>query len=85
MAGSAILPRPYRPIDCSFHDRLEAAAVKGRPARLVIRSPDGSPVEVEDRIRTLEAREGVEYLLTEGGLRVRLDDLLSLDGVVPGA
>jgi hypothetical protein len=57
--------------------------VKGGRACLAIRRADGSTVEVEDRIRTFVAREGVEYLLTEGGLEIRLDDLLSLDGVAP--
>jgi len=71
--------RPYRPIDCTLHDHLEAAATLGRPVRLVYRTDDTGEVEVEDRIVDILASGGVEFLTLAKGGQIRLDDLRWLD------
>lgn len=71
---------PYVPIDCSVHDRLEALAVKRRPCviRYTRGRSDDAVVEVRGRIVDIGADGGVEYLTTDGGVRVRLDRLRSV-------
>lgn len=70
----------YHPIDCSLHDRLEALAVTGREVRLRFSVEDGVQ-EISDRLADVFARSGAEYLRTAGGVEVRLDRLLEVDGV----
>lgn len=65
----------YQPISCDLYDWLEIAASWNLPVTLTCR--DGR--QWADRIRTIEAREGVEYLLLEGGERLCLAELVTLD------
>ncbi|MEB6608500.1 modulator protein [Aeromonas sanarellii] len=65
----------YQPISCDLYDWLEIAALWQLPVTLTTR--DGR--QWADRIRTIEAREGVEYLLLQGGERLGLADLASLE------
>ena len=78
------MPRPsdpYTPINCEFHDVLEATAT--RRANTVIRFIDDDGVtQVRDtRIVTLSARDGIEYAELGTGERIRLDRLVAVDGV----
>ena len=65
----------YQPVSCDLYDWLEIAASWQLPVTLTGR--DGR--QWADRIRTIEAREGVEYLLLQGGERLGLADLASLE------
>lgn len=73
-------PNPYSPIDCEFHDRLEAAATLRRIAELQFRDEHGRPRTVHARIRNVFARAGAEYLELDTGECIRLDRLLAIDG-----
>lgn len=70
----------YVPIACSVHDKLEDSAVRGTVAHLVVRDGDGNSVELQDRIKDVFARDGVEYLRTGGGQEIRLDRIESVNG-----
>ena len=70
----------YEPIDCSDHDKLEALATLRQIARISYRGADGATEQVEDLIKDVYARDGVEYLRTAGGRELRLDALVSVDG-----
>lgn len=71
---------PYTPINCEFHDVLEATAT--RRASTVIRfiDDDGHAQVRDTRIVTLSARDGIEYVELGTGERVRLDRLVAIDG-----
>ena len=58
----------YQPISCDLYDWLEIAARWQLPVTLASR--DGR--RWDDRVRTIEARDGVEYLLLESGERLSL-------------
>lgn len=70
----------YQPINCDLYDWLEIAARWQLAVTLTNR--DGRAWA--DRIRTIEARDGVEYLLLESGERLSLADLATLDLVWQG-
>jgi len=74
------LPR-YQPIACSLHDRIEDAAVRGRFVDIVFATPDDTQDTVNDRIVDWFSRDGEEFLTTASGLIVRLDRIISIDGV----
>lgn len=74
--------RPYRPIDCALHDRLEAAATLGRTVRIAFRTEGDGVEAIEDRIVDVFARDGAEFVRTAGGRVIRLDRLESVDGTL---
>jgi Rho-binding antiterminator len=73
--------RPYSPIDCSLHDRLESAATLRKPVRIAYRDSLNDLVCLEDRIVDVFGRGGIEFMKLENGTVVRLDDVASVDGV----
>ncbi|WP_273766810.1 Rho-binding antiterminator [Aeromonas hydrophila] len=64
----------YQPISCDLYDWLEIAASWQLPVTLTGR--DGR--QWADKIRTIEARTGVEYLLLQGGERLSLAELATM-------
>lgn len=64
----------YQPISCDLYDWLEIAASWQLPVTITNR--DGR--QWDDKIRTIEASEGVEYLLLHSGERLNLGDLATL-------
>lgn len=64
----------YKPISCDLYDWLEIAASWQLPVTLTGR--DGR--QWADKIRTIEARAGVEYLLLQGGERLSLAELATM-------
>lgn len=73
--------RPYQPIDCSLHDHLESAATLRRPVIIAYRTAQDDLAQLEDRIIDVFARDGVEFLKVGSGAEIRLDDVVSVDGV----
>ncbi|MGH7480848.1 MAG: hypothetical protein ACRELV_01730 [Longimicrobiales bacterium] len=75
------VPTDYTPIDCSLHDRLEAAATLGGKRRIVFRDPDAGSTEVLARIVDVFAKGGEEFIRIDSGALIRLDRLESVDGL----
>ena len=73
---------PYQPIDCEFHDRLEAAALVRRPARIRFRDADGNARERTAAIADVFARNGEEFAALSTGETVRLDRILAIGEVL---
>lgn len=71
---------PYKLVHCSFRDQLEAAAVLKKDCRLEILK-DGNTVEVSGKIRDIFTLKGAEYLLMEEGPSIRLDLIVSFNGI----
>lgn len=75
----------YVPIDCEFHDVLEATATTGRRVAIVHAGEAGAQQTVQARITDLQARSGEEHMVLDDGSRIRLDAIISVDGVLmPG-
>jgi len=78
----------YKPIDCSFHDRLEHYSVRQELVEIVFEW-NGQTLTRLALIKDVFASEGADYALivpvdyTEGkGFTVRLDYLISVNGHV---
>lgn len=73
--------KPYTPISCSFYSRLEGLALKQVQVPLVYFE--------EGELKSLSAvvigdvymHEKVEYLRLSHGLEIRLDRLVSVNGI----
>ena len=71
---------PYRPIDCSLHDRVEEHAVRGKVVRIRYEG-DAGPVELDDTVVDWVVRDGAEFVRTGSGVTIRMDRILEIDGV----
>jgi len=70
----------YRPINCEFHDVLEACATLRRVAHIESVLPDGTRQSRHAAITDIFSKGGVEYLTLGDGETIRLDLLVSVDG-----
>lgn len=76
--------KSYIPISCSFYDELEALATLRQIATIKYAEGDAPTKTAEGKIKNFFIREGVEYLLMDTGLEIRLDHLISVNGKVMG-
>ncbi len=74
----------YQQISCSHHDQIEAAVVTRKICELTYRIADGEEQMIRVRLKDILSREGKEFALTESGEEIRLDRILTLDGVELG-
>ncbi|WP_282295791.1 hypothetical protein [Stenotrophomonas sp. PS02289] len=74
------MSRPYVPINCEFHDVLETVAVQRRAVPIVIEE-NGSMQTLHNRIVDITAHDGVETMRLDDGRIVRLDAIVTVDGV----
>jgi len=74
-------PEKYIPIDCNFYDRIEAAIVQRKTVQLEYRNAKGQAASVETRLQDTQTKEGEEFLLLPSGEKIRMDRIISLDGV----
>ena len=72
---------PYTPIDCSLHDRLESAATLRLPVQIIYHDPDGRRHEINGRLVDVFAKDGEEFVKTGDNVLIRLDRLISVEGV----
>lgn len=66
----------YQPINCEWHDQLEAAAVRNQPVQLQWRDAAGNARQASGLVRDIEVKQREEFLLFEVNgelLRLRLD------------
>ncbi len=75
-----MIEEPYTPISCSFYDRLEEAATLSK--NVLIEYLANNKTEVRKSIiTTIRLKDKIEWLVLEDGSEIRLDRILSLDGV----
>ncbi|NUN09685.1 MAG: hypothetical protein HUU54_10965 [Ignavibacteriaceae bacterium] len=70
----------YTPIACGLYDRLEELATFGKECEIEYSENGNNPIKVVSRITDLRSLEGAEYLITENGLKIRLDWLIEVNG-----
>jgi len=75
--------RKYSPINCSYYDRLEAWATTKTSCAITYKNGDSIEL-VSTKILDLNLLNRIEYLLGENGFLLRLDDLVSIEGIPLG-
>ncbi|MEM9451419.1 MAG: hypothetical protein AAGA75_23190 [Cyanobacteria bacterium P01_E01_bin.6] len=70
----------YIPINCGFHDELEAWSVLRQPCRILYRNADDAVVDVTDHIVDIYAQDKADFLKLKKGTVIRLDRLISVNG-----
>jgi Rho-binding antiterminator len=77
-----MMDAPYRPIDCSLHDRVEELATTGETVAIVFLDEHGETQQGDEVIVDWFTRDGAEFLRTKTGFAIRLDRLVSVGGVL---
>jgi Rho-binding antiterminator len=72
---------PYRIVSCGFRDVMEAATVLRKSTVLIILNENEIEETIEGLIRDIFTEKGAEYLVMNGGRIIRLDRVMSVDGV----
>lgn len=72
--------KPYKPIDCSFYDRLEEAITLKTEVVLEIEK-DGEIKQLHTTLIDLINKNKIEWLMTSGGENIRLDHIHSINGI----
>lgn len=73
-------PEKYIPIDCGFYDRIEEAIVLRRMVRLEY-SAEGAAISILTKLSNTLTQNGEEFLILPSGEQIRMDRIVSLDGV----
>lgn len=73
--------QPYQPISCSFYNRLERLALKQLPVPLVFYEEKELKSLAAVVIEDVFTRKKAEYLRLSGGIEIRLDRLVSVNGI----
>ena len=74
------LSKKYIPIDCNFYDRFEAAIVLRKTVMLEYLDENGQPKTAESKLKDTQTKNGEEFLILPTGGRIRMDQIISLDG-----
>lgn len=76
-----MLDKPYHPVSCDYHSELELLALRKTRCPIRFFNERNEEVEREDSIADLYSRNGEEFILLSGGGEIRLDCLISVDGL----
>lgn len=71
----------YRPVNCEFHDVLEAWATRRQAVRIEVQTTDGGTRSHVAVIADVVCQGGAEYLRLHSGETIRLDRLVAVGSV----
>lgn len=72
----------YKPIACGLHDELELRALRKNRVWLTYLDESGNINTLSCIIIDIFSKDKAEYLRTDEGITIRLDDILELDGIL---
>lgn len=72
------MKKAYQPIACNFHDVLLAKATLKERVRIAYLNQDDEKQDVKAIITDVFSKSGEEFLTTNAGLTIRLDQLISV-------
>lgn len=76
------MEKEYKPIACGLYDELELRALRKQVVRLTFQNDKNENELIECIISDLFSKDKIEFLKTNDGKIIRLDDLLELDGII---
>jgi hypothetical protein len=76
-------PGDAEPLPEGFLEELETIAALRRPCELVFTGDNGGRAVLRDYIATLYIESGRGWLKTGGGIEIRLERLVQVDGMIP--
>jgi len=74
--------KEYKPIACGLHDELELRALRKSKVEILYTDESNSVQTISCVIADIFSKDKVEYLKTDKGFLIRLDDIVELDGIL---
>lgn len=74
--------KEYKPIACGLYDELELRALRKQKINLTFQNDINENETIECVIIDLFSKDKTEFLKTNDGKIIRLDDILELDGII---
>ncbi|BDS09409.1 hypothetical protein [Aureispira anguillae] len=74
--------RKYQPINCSFHDLLLEKATFRKTVEIIYYSVNGTRQETSSIIKDVFTQKSGEFMLLSNEELIRLDHIVSVDGVL---
>lgn len=71
----------YTPPSCRLYDHLEASSMRRSAAVVIYKDENGHENALETTIADLFSKDGADWARLENGLVIRLDRLVSVDGI----
>ena len=72
----------YKPIDCDFHDLLLAKATLQELCQIQYLNDSGEMLNTQSQIKDVYTQNKEEFMLLANGEIMRLDKVLSINGLV---
>ncbi len=76
------MDKEYKPIACGLYDELELRALRKNKINLVFRNSLNEVEIIDCVIADLFSNNKVEYLKTDDGTIIRLDEIIELDNIL---
>jgi Rho-binding antiterminator len=76
------MDKQYKPIACGLYDELELRALRKQKIKIVFLNDKNENEIDECVIADLFSKDKVEYLKTDTGLIIRLDDVVEVDNIL---
>lgn len=75
------MTKEYKPIACGLYDELELRALRKSKIILSYKNDNKNILTIECVIADLFSTDKIEYMKTDKGMLIRLDDIIELDGI----
>ena len=75
------MEKKYIPISCDFYDEIELLALRKSPCKVIFRNEKEEEELIEGVIKNVYSKNKEEFLEMNGDFKVRLDRLVSINGM----
>ena len=76
------MEKEYKPIACGLYDELELRALRKKIIKLTFQNDKNDNEIIECIIADLFSKDKIEFLKTNHGRIIRLDDVLEMDVII---
>ncbi|GIK21524.1 MAG: hypothetical protein BroJett005_09380 [Ignavibacteriota bacterium] len=76
------MDKKYKPIACGLYDELELRALRKQRVKIIFLNARDDNELIECIITDLFSKDNTEYLKTDNGRIIRLDNIIEMDNII---
>ncbi|HMN18103.1 MAG: Rho-binding antiterminator [Ignavibacteriota bacterium] len=76
------MDKKYKPIACGLYDELELRALRKQRVKIIFLNAKDDNELIECIITDLFSKDNTEYLKTDNGRIIRLDNIIEMDNII---
>ena len=76
------MDKKYKPIACGLYDELELRALRKQRVKIIFLNVRDDNELIECIITDLFSKDNTEYLKTDNGRIIRLDNIIEMDNII---